>query len=100
MTSFKTNLHPTNTQKTCLFKIFLLITMLSNFNPQKKSSVTAPGANTLLVFDDAWLFETPKINNQIVISQITLIVLGDENAHSFEITPKENHGVTAPSAHI
>ena len=67
---------------------------------RKNSSITAPGAHILLGFDDAWLFETPRINIYIVTVPITLIFLSDDSAQSFEPPPKNNHGVTAQSSHI
>ena len=51
-------------------------------------------------YDDAQLFETPRINNHSATAPSPLIFLGGESAHSFESPPKNNHGVTAPSACI
>ena len=65
-------------KKICWFQIFLFITMLSSLKLREKNpSIIAPGAHILLGFDDAWLFETPRINNHSVTAPVTLIVLGD-----------------------
>ena len=50
--------------------------------PRKKnSSVTAPGDHILLGFDDAWSFDNPRVNNHSVTEPIALIVLSDESVH-------------------
>ena len=41
--------------------------------PEKNYSVTAPGEYILLGYDDAKLFETPRINNHCVTAPIFLI---------------------------
>ena len=54
----------------------------------------------MLSFDDAWSFETTKINHSSVTAPSSPVFLGDDIAPSFETPPKKNQGATAPSAHI
>ena len=50
-------------------------------HPEKNNdSITAPWDHILLGFYDAWLFETPIINNHSVAVPIPLIVLGVDSA--------------------
>ena len=87
--SIKKNLHLTHTQKTCLFKIFLVITIPSSLKlPEKNPSVTAPGAHMMLNFYDAQSFETPGINNHSFTASIVWIVFGGYSSQYFE-TPKK-----------
>ena len=51
------------------------------FETTRKSnySIPAPRAHIMLVFDDAWSFDTPRIKNHSVTALSTLIVLGGES---------------------
>ena len=71
--------------------------------PEKNNySVTEPGAQIFLGYDDAQLFETSRINNHSVTAPSAQILLGDDNVHKFNPSSPSppNHRVTAPSAHI
>ena len=61
------------------------MTMIGHLKlPVKHYSVTAPGTHFLLGCDYGWLFETPIINNHSVSTPIVQVVLGDDDAQSFE----------------
>ena len=54
--------------------------------PRKKNySVNAPGAQILLGYGDAKLFEYPRINNHTAPS--AQILLGDDESQSFDLPP-------------
>ena len=62
--------------------------MLSRLKiPKNNYSITAPGAHILLVFDDDWMFDTPKTNNHGVTAQSPLIVFDDDSTQSLNQVP-------------
>ena len=64
------------------------MTMISLLKlPKKNCSVNAPGDQILLGYDDAKLFETPRINNHSVNAPSEHILLGNDDSQYFETTP-------------
>ena len=61
---------------------------------KKDSSVTEPGAHMLLSFEDAWLFETPRLNSLGGTVPSDLIVLVDESVLWTPPPPKTKYTVS------
>ena len=101
LSSFKKKLHPTRTQKTCLFQIFMLMAINNCLKPQGKNYiVNALGAHILLGYYYAQYFETPIIKNHSVTAPSAQILLDDSDLQYLEPPIFKTFSVTSPSAQI